>query len=150
MIYRCSICGYRGADGHWQRDCPQNPSNRASSPALAALHRRVEEAVGASVSSWPERYRRAATAAKIGWAGETHDSGCGRHVLCAFCVHNGVDAALVVEWLAARGCRLPASLAARVIRPRHPTVYPMGTMVRFALRCRSSSSSHCSRRTRLP
>lgn len=33
---RCSICGYRGPGGHWQRDCPQNPANKLQARVDAA------------------------------------------------------------------------------------------------------------------
>jgi len=60
--------------------------------------------MGVCVEQWPAHYACAASAAQIGYRAETHDSGCGRYAFCLFCVHNGCDPALFVEWLIERGC----------------------------------------------
>ena len=38
-VKRCATCGYKGEDGHWVRDCPQNPAKKLKDALTARIER---------------------------------------------------------------------------------------------------------------
>ena len=50
----CGHCKYSGTDGHWKRDCPQNPSNQLKVKLEAAVDEGKLIQLVAHSLGWPQ------------------------------------------------------------------------------------------------
>ena len=91
--------------------CVSDAEDKDTWTAIAVAHaphktlqEKVEAVVGKPIRDWPDHYKRAAIAKKIGFTSEKYASGTGRHSFACFVLHNGCKPSLYVEWVQERGC----------------------------------------------